>query len=775
MNRKNIIRRLTCATLLAGLLTSCSGGENNDPAGELGDVGEKSGVLTHVFRAEELTVPENGEIESNVEPLYTKEGGLKALCRESYEDGENYVTRYYLYEIDLDGGEPTRTDVPTEDDAWINCGAITEDGLVYLTSSWDEKTDVSSYTLHIWTEEDGSSVEVENINDLFPDTGEDPSWFYVNAIQTDDDGYVYLAADSAILVLNPEGVKAFDCVCAGFAQNLQKNADGEVYLSGYLGDGKGLQKIDKTARGLGEILQLPASVGANDYYFGEGYDLYYSTSEGLYGWNDGMETGEMTVSWSNSDLNVDNFNSLKILSPEMILVSYYDEIDWNDVYAVLKQSADRDFSNIAVVELAYVNGDYDLQDQIIRFNQTHDDVRIVANDYSRYNTKENGYTGGYTRLVNDILNGLYKPDIVCGYNDSVISTLIQKNLFVDLYSFMDADSDVKKDDLLGCVKNVYEIDGKLAAICDYVSVYGTFLTTRDKVGDKTSWTLDEMLDFAMNLEDGQYLMEYLTQESAPNRLLGSNGYARFVDLENNVCNFEDPTFIKYLNYLATLPTYDGGGYYEVDYDSDNRYEAYQSGKVALCDVSYYDLYEIQGDGVYFNTDDVVRIGYPVSENGESGTHVGGYAYLILSTSERSAEAWTFLSDLITREQSKISYHDGFSVLKSKIREEAKEMEESGARSLYGFDGSRATWSDADGDWTPTNLDDGIVTQFSMEAAEEFIAWLDTVGIPVWATLDAEATNIINEEITSFLGGARSAEDAARIIQSRVSIWLAERS
>ena len=55
-------------------------------------------------------------------------------------------------------------------------------------------------------------------------------------------------------------------------------------------------------------------------------------------------------------------------------------------------------------------------------------------------------------------------------------------------------------------------------------------------------------------------------------------------------------------------------------------------------------------------------------------------------------------------------------------------------------------------------------------------WLDEIGSPVLRFAYPEAlTNIITEEIGTYLGGARSAEDTAKMLQSRVSLYLAEQN
>ncbi|MCR5682925.1 MAG: hypothetical protein K6G29_10805, partial [Clostridiales bacterium] len=53
------------------------------------------------------------------------------------------------------------------------------------------------------------------------------------------------------------------------------------------------------------------------------------------------------------------------------------------------------------------------------------------------------------------------------------------------------------------------------------------------------------------------------------------------------------------------------------------------------------------------------------------------------------------------------------------------------------------------------------------------AFLDAPVAPAYEELPFEVASIIREEISSFLGGVGTAEDCAKKIQSRMSIWLAE--
>lgn len=55
-------------------------------------------------------------------------------------------------------------------------------------------------------------------------------------------------------------------------------------------------------------------------------------------------------------------------------------------------------------------------------------------------------------------------------------------------------------------------------------------------------------------------------------------------------------------------------------------------------------------------------------------------------------------------------------------------------------------------------------------------WLDEIGSPAVSTnLPGELQEIIMEELSTYLGGTKSASDTASMIQSRVKLYLAENS
>ncbi|MBR4205048.1 MAG: hypothetical protein IKQ92_06200, partial [Clostridia bacterium] len=68
---------------------------------------------------------------------------------------------------------------------------------------------------------------------------------------------------------------------------------------------------------------------------------------------------------------------------------------------------------------------------------------------------------------------------------------------------------------------------------------------------------------------------------------------------------------------------------------------------------------------------------------------------------------------------------------------------------------------------------GVVARYTEEDHERLKAWIGSAGTPLVSQVPEQVQAIIDEEIAAYLGGVGTAEDCAKKIQSRVSIWLAE--
>jgi len=776
------IRRIFSAVLACILLTACTGGKGIKikPASETetAEIGfsELLPALTHVFMGTDIPVEEAYWIEYRVDFSCTEEGRIRMCCIE--REGER---RNYIYEIGTDGSDPVMTEIRLPDAGICPVmGTFTKDKLVFIGSTWVAEEETYDYGIYIYTIADGNCTVIDGVEELETQNGAET----ILDLESDEAGYLYLITASDCIVLNPDGTRLFEQTFVS-VYGIGRTEDGKAALLGNLdGNGKMVMKtVNPETKTFDHGPAIPSGASDQDLLFGPGYDLYYTDSEGLHGIRSGMT--EMVLNWENSFLRRINVLGIWILSPGCVVIEQEDteSDEYRMLYSIYNKTDDIDPGQLRAVKLACVAREVSenrLKDAIHSFNRKNrSGIRVILMDYSVYNTPENP-GGGETRLLNDILTGLYTPDIVAGTVDSrLLAAMIEKRMFTDLYTFMDEGDRVQKDDLFGCIRRTFEVDGELSALCRNFSVE-TLLAKKETVGDRTSWTLSEMLDLAESLDAEHHMMPGVTAENALDKLFGISSLNEFVDMKNMTCDFSSTTFVRMLAYIRSLEnkTYVGsfektGKYW--------TYEGQQTGACMLFEWLMYGPYHLYYDRVPFLTPDVVRIGYPTAKGDGSGSVLSFYDmhYMIPKDAAYAEEAWEFISSYVgTESDSKTHY----SVLKSLFHKQMEREEDH----YYLFDIQNMGYGSIDKqklaeyeireDGTVvTKRGVSIIEAFSWETVEDFIVWLDTIGSPLAENIPLEVRDIVEEEISAYLGGARSAEETADIIQSRVSIWLAEHS
>lgn len=778
-NLRKIAAAVLCLPLLAA---SCAKTEDSDAPDT--EVTEKTQILTNVFRGTDVKIPQDYSVNTNINTYFDKENGeFRTLCsywHESETENEegyyDYIRDYFIITFGMDGEVKNEQKLILDSDSYINQAYMTKDKLYYIDDSYDSATMTETYRIAVVDMNTGETVTSDDISGLF--SSADGGWFYVDKIAVDGDGMIYVSADEEVVIFNGEFVKQFSVTSPRWIDSLAISADGTAYISGYFDGGYGICPIDKTAKSLGTKISPPKSANAYGCLFGDGYDLYFSTDEGLYGYNNTENAeAELVFDFANSDISTNGMEIAAVIDPDCVILYVQDPATYDQTPVIYNRSDDIDMSQIKVLEIAFVNSSWSLAADIVSFNEANDGVRIIARDYSVYSTDED-HEAGTKKLINDMLNGIYNPDLITDYTTSstLITQLYDSGLYTDLYPLMEADGDIKKDDILGCIKRTFATDdGGLWAISDEVTV-STLLGTREMLGDRTGWTLSEMIDFALSLPEGTQLKYGLSRDAAVYNILGQNGYGMFIDSESNTCDFENEDFTKYLEYIATLPeTYEQATASFGNIEYEERYTLYHSGKIALADEWYYGVSDWVGTEAVFNTSDVVRIGYPTSDGKSSGADVDVSPYIITSFCEYPDEAWDFIKSMIKPEETEDLYtYDGLPVLKDRFMKECEAEYDSLFEVYFSGGMSWGQYNPEYDDLEAEMSEPGIRKFFTEEDAAEMLRWFDEeAGSPISDVVDDEITAIINEEITGYLGGAKTAADCARIIQSRVSLWLSE--
>lgn len=767
--RKN---RWIAAVLALLTLAGCGTKTNTDKETE-GQVIEKPQLLTNVYTCRDLTLPEGYYINSYAG---FKDGAFQFQGNYSESKGkygsEDFygLTKNVLIALPENGGDYTETVLSTieikgSDETSVDYTDTTlhlfDGGRVELTANYDPSNGSTTYDLAV-IRDDGTEKHAEGIEKNFQNVED---YLYIQYIQCDGDDNVYLAGDSNIWVFDPELNYSFAIQEGNYIQRMSLSTDGRIYAQYYGDKGMTCAPIDVQAKKFGDPIVLPENLEFNGIFFGEGYTLYYYNKTGIYGYNTGDEAGVLLMNFQNSDVSGD-LESAYYIDADSFLLQYYDRLTWDRKFGVFTKAADVDLSQITIVEIASAGAPYDLTSRVVDFNRKNKDMRVVYTDYSQYSTPED-YNAGDTKLANDILNGLYKPDIVIGkISGSAYSAFLEKGLFADYNTLAAGDAEFDLSDLFGCVKNSYTMDGRLIALPSEISVQ-TLLGNKKLLGGRTSWTLEEMLDVIDSLPEGVAIARSLTQSSFGD-LLGENGIAAFVD--GNECSFDSPTFIRLLEYLKTLPESLPDSEYE--YDNDNMYAEYQSGKYATVQKSYWGVDSWFEEMAYFGADNTVRIGYPSVNGKGGGTQLSQYTYLysIMDGSEYKDAAWHFVKSALHPNE---SGRDSVPLFRSDFE---KMVEKIKTYTYVIYYNGGASWGEFDPADIGFDESQGIVMRAADVDWDGMEKWLDGIGSPVGnSTLPYEVQDIIMEEISSYMGGTKSASDTASLIQSRVKLYLAENS
>ncbi len=791
---------LLALLLLGGSISGCSkdGGNSDSPDVKQGDVKggegegeviEKPTVLTGVYRGTELKL-EDGERIAQITPYVDKETGSITLItnkgeewEETDENGEvqyMYTVKNYAVTVDKDMNVLERKELATEKDNYLSSGSITKDSLCYLNQQYDENTGSSTFYIKKYNLTTGEMTTSPALNSMFTDTGSD--WFYIEYLVTDADGNFYLYQEREIVVLNNEFVKQYSIQLNDWVNSMSSSPDGRVFVSQYTDGGYGLFEIDKTAHQLKTEPVYTAADGIDNLLFGDGYDMYVSGDYGFSGINIGAEP-TLLMNYLNSDVNASDFDPIAVIDKDNILVTedITDGNSYRQALSLYKKSDDIDLSKIKVLEVAAPNGlDYDLKPTVINYNKSHSDTRINVTDYSQYSTRED-YMAGITKLGTDLANGLYKPDIILvnSYNcDSIRDYIIKNNVYVDFNTILSGEPEILEDMFGGVKRALTTSDGKMWGMTKAFEV-ATFLTNDPALKDKSSWTLDEMLDYSKTLPEGKVLSDEMYRDVffQPE---ASFFYESFVNMDEYTCNFEDETFYKLLDFIVSLPTmevYQQQQEQKYSQENDNRYEQYQTGKVALYSSNFYDTTQWVREQVVFNTADFNAIGYP-TETGYGSMVQLDNTFVITTWCEDTAGAWDFIESSVkvdAENERSIRNMNGIPAFKSVFDAVCRNyIDKNYVFELY-FSGGAS--------WGPRGEDEeiqsemgepGITAKFTQEEADEFFDLLENrTGGMITSSIPEEVMGIIGEEVSSYAAGVNTAENCASKIQSRVSIWLSE--
>ena len=418
-----------------------------------------------------------------------------------------------------------------------------------------------------------------------------------------------------------------------------------------------------------------------------------------------------------------------------------------------------------ILTLATFNLDSMIRDRVMQFNNSNAMYHIEVIDYSEYGAEtvidpndygsSFNYYAGLNILTTEIITGKI-PDIL----DLSMMPYYQyasKGLLEDIYPFIDSDPSISRSDLVGGAIQAAEIDGKLFQLFPTFSIK-TIVGHPSVLGFDMGWNIDELKE-VINANPGADVplgIGDAVTKTAFLRHIISHNIEEYIDWSSSTVNFDTEYFIEILEFVAaTFPNEPVMG---DDTNSPSQLLAANRqimSIVNIADTQNYRYYKAIVGG------DIVFKGFP----GNMGNHhsVVGFHGLGMTTAAKDKDGvWQFLRTLLD-EDFQLSFYNGFPTNRN-------------AFDTF-FDKGIEDSKEPDTIYDPMTGEVWFELQaLTLEDKNKVLMLIDSMTVTTgFSNLDDAFWNIIFESADDYFSGKSTAQDTARVVQSRVAIYVAERS
>ncbi len=731
---KKMIKRFSAALLTAAFLTSCGNNEGG------GDVSTASGDYAYKAASAEVTEDFKGELDGWSVGFDCFDGRIYFMSENA--PNSEYI-EYYLNSASVGGGDFKSVQLSAKENTMIFAPKFGKDGVCRFICSEGESYFLKSVN---GDGEELSSADIsKTVNEKFPEG------FYPYYGAYDENGNVYFAGRSDVLVLDPQGglVCAFSDPEQSSFDSLCTDKSGKVYGYMWRGDGYALCGIDTAAGKLENAVETPFDVYGNTFASGGGeYDFYVSNGTVLYGWNVGSEPDEL-ANWVRAGVSTLEVRDIFYAGEETFITAGLSYPHGYPKFSLLKKElvnmGDKKEILIAGTDSGITS---DIENAAIKFNNSSDKYYVTIKKYPYDQTD---------KLNLDLTSGNI-PDVLFTDSYTPTDTYISKGIFADMYELIDADPELKREDFIPNLLAACETDGKLYRFTDKFSVY-TVLGKTSVFGDKQGITIDELNALKDSMPEGTELFPGFTQRTILEYALQLSG-DEFIDYKNGSCDFTSDSFIKMLEFAkGFISDIDSETYFDDSFWG--RYDTMFSDGSALLMVAfltdYADVYSFER----CNFDEqVTAVGFPC-ENRVGNSFAVDSGFSISARSENREGAWEFVRTLLLPE-----YQDLGGNLPAR-----KDSLEKFAQTAMKHDPNRVynpIVMMGDMALSSGSMDIGEPKQEDIDRFNEIIASANGL-----MSYNSKIMEIVDEEAATYFSGSKSAEEAAALIQTRVQLYLDE--
>lgn len=771
MRRKIGIKRILALALAAALtLTACGGGDDDEQQVE---------GFVYVPEFVDLT-PQEGE-ESMNDPILRGENLYYSVYKWDEETGEGGL-KYYCQNLTTGEKKEMPLDLKIEgSDYSYPMGGLQFDqdnNIICLmsVSKTDENGNFGQSYCMLKFDSEGNKLLEQDITEAMKLEGSDNS--YAQSAVVDQEGRVYLnvsgggmnSGNAFIVVLDAEGtLLAKIDTGSDWLSAMGVASNGTVLITRY-GNGAGMEclEVDLANKALGKTHNgLPSSYNSGSLISTPDGGLLVNDGSRLWKYDLETETTEEILTWTDCDINGSYVQMIQTLEDGRIAVLSNNWSSNTQELAYLTKTEAAKVTQKEIITLATMWSDQNLQEAVVNFNKKSDayKVRIITYFDDTTEWTETKYQDAVTALNNAITSSNC-PDII-DLSNSNTSSYVSKGLLLDLAPYLESSS-VKREDLMESVLDAYTFDNTLVCIPTDFRI-STIMGRTSQLGDRTSWTIKDVMEFANQYPDAK-LLNYSNKSSMLSTCLQYSSEA-FIDYNAGTCNFESQDFLDVLEFCNTFDAET-----EWDREGESFPKQISDGKILLNDVSIGEMDQMQMYSMMFN-EPVTFIGYPTVD-GSNGNRINGEnCYAITTKSKHADGAWSFIESLLQYEPvQEYGFRNGFPIRKDMLEETfALAMKENGS-----YDENGEIMLDENGEpmiWPKTTWGyDDWEAEIYAATPEQVQAVKDLIDSAVAASNNDETIlSIISEEAQGYFEGQKSAKDVAGVIQSRVQTYISENS
>ncbi len=548
--------------------------------------------------------------------------------------------------------------------------------------------------------------------------------------------------------------------------SLVKLKDGSIAVSAWQDmGGIALYPVNLEKKTLDKPLEIPENA-YNPTNGDERFDFYYVNGMYLYGYN--LETKEETkvLNWLDVDVNGDRISGFKV-QPDGSIVGVLNQWKNDRVTTEIVKIHEVPYDSIPhkeTLKLAVLYGG-DMYDKVIDFNRHNDSVRIQLVDYSEFNDAENDdYDAGRTKLLTEIMSGTV-PDILA-LNQLPYKQLAAKGILEDLYPYLDKDPELKRSDFFPNVLKAMEVNGGLYEITDSFNVT-TLVGATQVVGEKPGWTYKDLqAALATMPEDCAAMDMYTTRDDLLQTLLSAD-MDHYVDWNTGKCSFDSQDFLELLAFVKQFPASIPD---DMEWESPSVLIA--AGRQMLTSAYIYSVDDMLWNDAQFGPGGCTYIGYPTN-NGVGSVMDISSSFGISTSCKNKDAAWQFLRTYLTEEGQENVWSipirlDSYQKLLDEAMTPDYYTDENG-HYLLDEDGKkieipRYGYTMEDG----TEINIYALTQEQADKLWEAITTCTKVR-----DYNTSILEIVQEQAQAYFAGQKSAEEVAKLIQSKANIYVNE--